>query len=248
MMKLFLLTMVSLTGLSSYCFGMSAISFDAYDMGNIKYDNRIRLSIDRDDYSFEATQSTDVNNDGKIDFLEKQTFIPNSDTFTILVGNASSRYGLHNALLWIGVDGNFEHFSLNETTIYSHNARAHSDPSIVWLYPELSNVIDKVILVDVQESIGKRASKNDPVSTSNPFPILFHNFLSNDPDARLYIGGYGAIRSGFNSQTPPTSDIVVAPSPTEQHAPVVPEPLSWIMISIGMFGIIRKQWRSTETL
>ncbi len=191
------------------------ISFEEVNLTNLKYTNRVRVSNELGNFNFETDYYDDSNNDGVIDFLEEDTFTTHNDEFELYIGNASSRYNLYDVILWIGVDGTFDNFQLDELTINSSDFTPSNNPNVVSPYVELQSLVDSVILIDMEEGISKRTSIHDPISTCSPQTVSLSSLQSQDKKFRLYIAGLGSIKSGFNSYTPVNSDILWIPEPVE---------------------------------
>jgi hypothetical protein len=213
------------------------VSFSDYDLSNIKYDNRLRFSNDRDDFDFDAESSWDINGDAKISGIEYKTFYEHSESCDIYIGNAHSRYEINNALVWIGLSGTFDSFRIDETLIRSDTVLSVLDESIVWPYDGVESFFDSVVLIDIASPISTRASSSDPIASSNPFHLRMHSLITDDADFYAYITGFGAIKSGFNSQSPETSDILWQPD----MSAVAPEPASIVLFSLGGIGLVIKR-------
>ena len=220
-------------------YAMRVTTFDEYNLGNIRYSDRVRLTTDVNDFDFETDVSVDVNSDGSIDFLENATSVSYTDEFSFYIGNASSRYAVNNVLLWVGVSGSFTSFRLNDVVIGSDGVIHSNDPTVIWPYQELKPYCDSVVLIDIEAGINKRTSINDPVSSSQPLPVLFNELESDDPDLRVYATAFGAIKSGFNSVSPVNSDVLFA----RNNVTVTPEPSSCVLFGVGSgLLMIKKKW------
>jgi hypothetical protein len=236
-MKILLMILGVMSLVIPNCFAMQIASFEDYDLSEIKYDNRICISNDINDDDFKASSDVDINEDGEISFLESHTFYSDLPECNVFIGNASSRYDLNNALVWIGVKGEFESFKLGTLEIRPENVVDKNDTSVQWPYPELMPYVDSVLLIDIESSIAPRTSSNDPISSCHPFSFELHSLNSDDEDFYAYVNGFGSIKSGFNSVSPMDSDLIWAPS----SLPVAPEPSSLILFSIGGLGLYIKR-------
>jgi hypothetical protein len=222
---------------------VQVVSFANYDLSNLRYTNRVRLSTDQSNFDFLSTTSNDWNNDGTVDFLETETFFTHESPSTIYIGNASTSYAVADALLWIGVDGEFNSFNVDSVQITQANALKSNDSSIVWPYSELKNYIDYVALVDMQQGIGKRVL-GSAVNSCVPLSINLSGFSSGVNSCRMYIGAFGSITSGFNSFTPSNSDIVFMPKNDVSGGatPAVPEPGTVVCLGIGLVGLLKQKF------
>jgi len=222
---------------ASQCYAMQLAEFSDYDLSDIKYENRIRISNDTSDFDYETDLSQDINHDGIISSFEENTFFSSGDESSVYVGNAHSSYALNNALLWIGISGQFESFKVDDMEITSANVTPANSLEIVWPYQEVIPYVDSVALIDIESSVIARASSADPVSSSNPFTVTLNSLVTDDNDFYAYISGYGSIKSGFNSVSPKNSDLLWQPA----SAPVAPEPGSMVLFGIGGLGLLIKR-------
>lgn len=223
--------------ISGPVYASTSVHFNEYDLSTIKYENRLRFSNDHDDFDYEAEQSYDIDGDGVIEGIEYKTFFERGQACDIYIGNAHSRYELNNALVWIGLSGDFDSFQIDEATIKSDSVYAAYDESIVWPYADLKAYVDSVVLFDIAAPITTRASNSDPVSSSAPFHLRMHSLVTEDADFYAYVTGFGAIKSGYNSRSPDTSDIIWRPD----MSAVAPEPASIVLFSLGGIGLVVKR-------
>jgi hypothetical protein len=214
-----------------------AINFSDVDLDEIKYENRIVLSSEKDDFDFLAETSFDVNQNGVEDFCETNTFYSQEPSATLYIGNAHTRYELSNALLWIGVTGTFQSFSINDMVVSYQDALPASHEAVVWPHLSIRDYVDSVLLIDLESPIAPRLSAADPIRSCEVLSVTFDSLVTDDPFCSIYVGGYGAIKSGFNSVTPSASDFLWKPI----YNTVAPEPSSLILFSIGGIGFLAKR-------
>jgi hypothetical protein len=216
---------------------MQVADFDDYDLTNIKYENRIHITHDDQDFDFETDESHDINSDGLLSPFEQNSFLSTDKQCRTYIGNAHSYYTINNALLWIGVAGDFDSFYVDDIKISYEDMVLADDPTVVWPYQETIHGIDYITLVDIESSIGSRLSDSDPVSSCDPYSLTFHSIVSDDQEFYAYITGFGAIKSGFNSVSPQNSDLIWKPDAT----PIVPEPASVSLFCLGGLGMLVKR-------
>ena len=209
-----------------------------YNMSKVKYKNRVLLSNNAADFDFRSEDSHDVNGDGIIDFLEAETFVSQGTSCEIFVGNESSRYALKNVLLWIGVSGSFDEFTVDGLKVCSSDALDTNEPESFFPHSELSSFVDQVVLLELEEGVGKRTSKYDPVSSCGPLSLVLSDFISSDSEVRVYMSVYGAIKSGFNSYAMSSSDILFMPEVCAAETQPVPEPATILLSVLGIAALV----------
>ncbi len=249
MQKVIILTMVLSFALAVDVFALTVGSFTDYNLSKVKYENRVRVSNEINDFDYESELNVDSNLDANIDFLETNTF-NSSEELDVYLANAHSRYAIANALVWIGFEGLIDSVEVNGLNVENSKMISALDPAVVWPHPELIGVIDTVLLLDIESQINKRSSSADSVATSNPYHISIKNFSYSSDSLRVYVSAFGSIKSGFNSVSPNNSDcllymekttgVISADALPVNASTPVPEPLSLVMLGLAVTGI---RWR-----
>ena len=228
------------------CTAFEIVNFNEIVFKDKQYDSRVALSTNSEDFDFITEDSCDLNQNGQIDGAEYKTWVSNDSGCKLYIGNKSG-YTVTNTLLWIGIDGDFETFMLDDFQIDKSNAYAADNADIVWLYEgsedyewvcnDLKESIDWVVLLDMEDSPGKRISEEAVLSSG----ILEYELSSyvGETGTGIYIGAFGAIKSGYNSYSSVDSDILWMPS-NGGIAPAAPEPISTVLFFVGT-GILWKK-------
>lgn len=222
----------------AYGWAMHVVDFHTYDLADLRYENRIRLSTRISDYDFETSEDHDVNMDGTYQYCETDTFFHEASQCSMYFANAHSRYSLSNVLVWIGLSESIQQMKINDTIITEQNCIPMSDSSILWPHESLKEIVNYVVLLDLEESIEPRL-RDEPIASCNPYMLTFSDVYANDDSILMYATAFGAVKtSGFNSYSPSNSDVLfLAHSEKTQPIAPVPEPTSLFFLVVGCISI-----------